>query len=284
MNEQSGGGRLRIGASSHGESRVRLLRIVRHGDRHDPRELTVSVRFEGAFDEAFREGRAEGLVPGEALKRLVHAAARDYGAAEIETFALGLCDRILGGHPRVTRARIEVVEQAWQRLDAGGKPQGRAFTLGGAESKTTAVTSNGRQIAVVSGLDDLLLMRTQGFAPAAEIDPDATDGWQRLLVGVLAARWTYTSGDVTFRPYREGVRAALIDSFSWHESRSVEHALYTMADVVLATYEEIADLTLTFHERPYRAADLFTAGLDNPEDLFVALEEPVGVVEVRVER
>jgi urate oxidase len=277
-------GALRIGASSHGESRLRMLRIVRHGDRDDPRELTVSVRFEGAFDEAFREGHAAGLLPGDSLTRLVHAAARDYGGAEIETFALGLCDRVLGGHPRVTRARVEVAEQAWQRLDAGGRPQGRAFTLGGSEAKTTAVTSNGRQASVVSGLEHLLLMRTQGFAPAAGHAPDAADGLQRLLVGTLAARWTYTAGDVTFRPYRQGVRAALIDTFAWHDSRLIEHALYTMADVVLASYEEIADITLTFHERPYRPADLFTAGLDNPEDLFLAGEEPVGVVEVRVER
>jgi urate oxidase len=280
----SGGGRARIGASSHGESRLRMLRIARRGDRHDPRELTVSVRFEGTFDDAFREGRAEGLLPGEALKGLVHAAARDYGAAEIETFGLGLCDRILGRHPRITRARVEVVEQAWQRLDAGGKPQGRVFTLGGTEARTTAVTSNGRQVAVVSGIEHLLLMRTQGFAPSREAGPDATDGQQRLLVGALAARWTYTTGDVTFRPYRQGVRAALVDTFSWHDSRSVEHALYAMADVVLATYEEIADVALTFEERPYRPVDLFTAGLDNPEDLFVAVEEPLGIVEVRVER
>jgi urate oxidase len=275
---------VRIGASSHGESRLRLLRIARHGDRHDPRELTVAVRFEGTFDEAFREGRAEGLVPAEALKRLVHAAARDYGGAEIETFALGLCDRILTRHPRITRARVEVVEQAWQRLDAGGRPQGRAFTLGGAEARTTAVTSNGREVAVVSGIEHLLLMRTQGFAPTGPTEAGADDGRQRLLVGALAARWTYTSGDVTFRPYRQGVRAALVDTFSWHDSRSVEHALYAMADVVLATYEEIADVTLTFEERPYRPADLFTAGVDNPEDLFVAREEPLGIVEVRVER
>jgi urate oxidase len=283
VREQPGEG-LRIGASSHGESRLRMLRIVRHGDRDDPRELTVAVRFEGSFDEAFREGRTAALLPGEALKRLVHAAARDFGGAEIETFALGVCDRILSGHPRMTRARVEVAEQAWQRLDAGDRPQGRAFTLGGAEAKTTAVTSNGRHVSVVSGLEHLLLMRTQGFAPAVGRPPDAADGLQRLLVGTLAARWTYTTGDVTFRPYRQGVRAALIDTISWHASRSIEHALYTMADVVLASYEEIADVALTFHERPYRPADLFTAGLDNPDDLFLAVDEPVGVVEVRVER
>jgi hypothetical protein len=30
--------------------------------------------------------------------------------------------------------------------------------------------------------------------------------------------------------------------------------------------------------------DLFSAGVENPDDLFVAIEEPVGVIEVTVER
>ena len=48
---------LRIGASSHGESQLRMLRVVRRGDRHDARDLTVACRFEGDFTEAFVEGR-----------------------------------------------------------------------------------------------------------------------------------------------------------------------------------------------------------------------------------
>ena len=37
-------------------------------------------------------------------------------------------------------------------------------------------------------------------------------------------------------------------------------------------------------ERPYRPADLFSAQTENPDELFVAAEEPLGVVEVTVER
>jgi urate oxidase len=129
-------------------------------------------------------------------------------------------------------------------------------------------------------------MRTAGFAPAPRemTDDGTTDGLQRLLVGTLSARWTYSSADVTFRSYRQGVRAAVIETFAWHASRSVQHTLYAMADVVLATYQEIAEMTLALHERPYRPADLFSEGIENPDDLFVALEEPLGVVEVTVER
>ena len=281
---------LRIGASSHGESRLRMLRVVRRGDRHDARDLTVSCRFEGDFSQAFVEGTSPGLLPGEVLKSLVHSAARQDGGAEIERFGLALCERLLTGYPRVTRARVEISEQPWNRVDAGGKAQGQAFVTGTPERRTAAVTSNGTQIAVVSGLESLTIMRTSGLAPVRsrpgdDADPSGRDdGLQRLLVATLAARWTYTSPDVTFDPYRHGVRNAIVETFGCHASRSIQHTLYAIADVVLSSYEEIRDVTLSLQERPYRPVDLFTAAMENPDDLFVAVEEPVGVVEVTVER
>ena len=276
----------RIGSSSHGESSLRMLRVMRRGDRDDPKELSVSCRFEGPFAAAFREGKADGLPPGEALKNLIHRAAREHGASEIEEFGLAICARVLNDHAPVTRARVEITEQTWARLDAGGRAQGQTFIAGSPEMKTAAVTSNGQQIAVVSGVDRLNVMRTAGFAPRKRTasDDGRDDGLQRLLVGQLSSRWSYTSPDVTFRSYRQGVRAAIVETFAWHASRSVHHTLYGIADVVLATYREIADITLAFHERPYRPADLFNAGMENPDDLFISVDEPLGIVEVTVER
>jgi urate oxidase len=281
---------LRIGASSHGESHVRMLRVVRRGDRHDARDLTVACRFEGDFADAFVDGRSAGLLPGEALKSLVHSTARQHASAEIECFGMALCDRLLGGHPRLTRVRVDIVERPWNRLEVAGKPQGQVFLTGPPERRTAAVTSNGQQVAVVSGIEELTIMRTSGLAPprarpGQEADPSGLDdGLQRLLVATLSARWTYTSPDVTFDPYRQGVRAAVVETFGCQASRSIQQTLYGIAGVVLSSYQEIADITLSLHERPYRPADLFSAGLENPDDLFVAVEEPVGVIEVTVER
>jgi urate oxidase len=280
----------RIGASSHGESHLRMLRVVRRGDRHDARDLTVGCRFEGDFADAFVDGKAAGLLPGEALKSLVHATARQHAGAEIERFGLALCERLLGGHPRLTRARVDITERPWNRLEVGGKLQGQAFLAGTPERRTAAITSNGQQVAVVSGIEHLTVMRTSGLAPARsrpgdEADPSGVDdGLQRLLVATLSARWTYTSGDVTFDPYRQGVRAAITEIFGCHASRSVQQTLYGIADVVLSSYQEISDITLSLHERPYRPVDLFDVGVENPDDLFVAIEEPVGVIEITVER
>ena len=276
----------RIGASSHGESKLRMLRVVRRGDRHDPKDFDVTCRFEGDFTAAFTEGRADGLIPGEALKNLVHAVARTDGRGEIEPFGLAVCDRLLSTFPQVTRVRVEIAEQPWRRLELGGKAQGQAFEIGSAERRTTAVTSNGEKIAVVSGIEQLTVMRTSGFRANSRHE-DASgrqDRFQRLLVGTLAARWTYSSPDVTFGPYRQGVRSVIIETFASHASRSVEHTLHAIADVALSSYAEIADITLSMLERPYRPADLFTAGVENPDDLFLVVDEPLGSVEVRVER
>lgn len=263
-----------------------MLRIVRRGDRHDPRDLTVSFRFEGEFASAFVQGQTDGLLPGETIKNIVHKAARRYGAAEIEELALALATQVVERQPRISKVRVEIAEVQWQRLEAGGKTQAQTFVVGSPEERTAIVTSNGKQTSVVSGIDQLTLMRSAGFAPARHTDTDdgASDGLQPLLVGVLSVRWAYTSGDVTFGVYRQAVRNAVFETFAWHASQSVQHVLYAIADVVLSTCEEIAEITLTFHERPYRPADLFAAGTENPDELFVVVDEPVGVVEVTVER
>jgi urate oxidase len=280
----------RIGSSSHGESRLRMLRVVRRGDRHDARDLTVACRFEGDFSAAFVSGDQSGLLPGEALKNLVYSTARQHAGAEIEKFGLALCDRLLTGYKQVTRARVEITEQPWGRLEVGGKAQGQVFLAGTPERRTTAITSNGSQVAVVSGIEQLTIMRTSGFAPdqrrasAADQASGADDGLQRLLVASLSARWTYNSSDVTFDPYRQGVRSAIVETFGCHASRSVHQTLYQIADVVLSSFEEVSDITLSLHERPYRPTDLFSVGVENPDELFVAREEPLGVVEITVER
>lgn len=276
-----------IASSNHGESSVRLLRVVRRGDRHDPHDLTVSCRFEGDFSPAFVEGRTDALLPGEAVKNLVHTTALESGGGEIETLALAISARVLASHPGVTRARIEISERPWHRLEAGGKAQGHAFLSGSSERRAVTVTSNGKQIAVVSGIDNLTVMRTSGFAPPrrANEDPGGRhDSLQRLLVATLSARWTYSSADVTFGPYRQAVRTAIVETLGCHGRQSIQHTLYAIADVVLASVQEIVEITLGAQEHPYRPADLFSAGLVNPDDLFLVLDEPRGVVEVTVER
>ena len=275
----------RIANSRQGESHLRMLRIVRRGDRHDPRDLTIAVHFEGAFTSAFTDGQARGLPPGEAIKNLVHAAARQFGGREIEELGLAIAAQFIEGRRHISRVRVEIHERRWQRLEAGGKAQAQAFVAGSGERRIAVVTTNGEQTSVVGGITDLAVLRTAGFIPKdARRDEDHAEGIQPLLVGSLSARWTYTTGEVTFGVFRQGLRAAVLDTFAWHDSRSVQHALHAVGEVLLSTYQEIAGVTLSFDELPYRPADLFAAGTENPDELFVVVEAPVGVVEITLER
>jgi urate oxidase len=275
-----------IHSSSYGESRLRMLRVMRRGDRHDPKDLTIALRFEGNFGAAFTDGDAAGLLPGETIKNLVHRVARGQEHAVIEELGLAICARVLEQHTSIGLARVELTEQPWARLDAGGKAQGQAFTPSGVERRTASVSSNGTRVSVSAGLENLVLMRTGGFVPVERgkaSDEPTTDGLQRLFIAALSARWSYTSGDIAFGPYRQGVRAAIIETFAWHRGRSVQETLYAIADVVLASYQEISEVTLSLQERPYRPVDLLELALDG-DALFIAHDEPVGVVEITVGR
>jgi urate oxidase len=89
---------------------------------------------------------------------------------------------------------------------------------------------------------------------------------------------------VTFGPYWLGVRQALLDTFSIHDSQSVQHTLYAMAEAVLSAYEEIAEITLTMPNRHHLLVDLSSFKLENRNEIFVATEEPHGVIEATITR
>jgi urate oxidase len=270
-----------IHSSSYGESRLRMLHVRHHGDRHDPKDLTIALRFEGNFAEAFRHGDVAGLPPGEAVKNLVHRVAREQHDVDIERLGLAICERILDQHPTIGLARVELTEAGWARLEPGGKAQGQAFTPAGVERRTAIIASNGSRVSVSSGIENLILLRTGQPTRKKDAENRAVDDGQHLLIATLGARWSYSSGDVSFLLYRQGVRSAIIETFAWHASPSVQQTLYAMAEVILATYAEISVVTLTLQERPYRPVDLLDM---ERNDLFVARDEPIGIVEVTVER
>lgn len=272
-----------VHSTSYGESRLRMLRVVRRGDRHEPRDLTIALRFEGRFDAVFRGEADRSLVPGEAVKNLVHRVVRQERHDTIEDLGLAICDAVLSQHQSIGLARIEISEQPWGRLHVGGKPHGQAFAPAGTGLRTTSISSNGTRVAVSSGVEQMRLLRTAGFSTAGRQDDDQADGLQRLLIAALSVRWSYSSGEIAFGPYREGVHAAIVESFAWHTGRSVQELLYSIADVILATYQEISSVTLSMQEFPYRPVDLLELAVDG-DTLFVARDEPLGVVEIRAER
>jgi len=271
----------------YGKSAIRLFKIVRRGDRHDVSDLAVGVRFEGDFDEAFTDGDNERIVPAEAIRNTVHALAVERTLPSIEDFGLALAGHFLTHHPQVSRVRVELAERRWGRLGVAGRQQGHAFLQGGAERRLATVVSNGDQIAVVAGIDDLPVLKTagatfEGYLADRYTEPELVEG--RILAARLTARWTYARPDVTFGPYWEGVRQLLLDSFVQHTSQSMQHTLYSMADVVLASFDDIAEVTLELPTQEYRPVDLSRFGVKNANEVYLPTSEPDSFVRATVTR
>jgi urate oxidase len=65
---------------------------------------------------------------------------------------------------------------------------------------------------------------------------------------------------------------------------SVQHTLFDMGKAALAAAPEIARITLTMPNLHHLLADLSPFGRDNPNHIFVPIDEPHGYIEATIER
>src|SRR5271168_3934911 len=120
---------IHLGENSYGKSRVRLLRVARQEGRHDIRELTVAIRFEGDFETAHTKGDNRKILPTDTMKNTVYALARQHAVDTAASFCLYLADHFLKHNPQTSRVQIDATETLWTRLPvAGGKSHAYMFT------------------------------------------------------------------------------------------------------------------------------------------------------------
>ena len=272
---------------SYGATQIRLLRVTRRGDRHDLRDLTISVTVEGEVADAFTKGDNEMLLPADSLRNTVNAIARDESLAEIEELGVALARHFMEHQPQFTRVRIELSEHPWTRLPVAGRAQGQAFTASNGERRTATVTSNGTQMSVTAGLQDFAIMKTSGAAFEGYLADQFTTleaASDRVLAVSADATWTYLHDEITFGVFFQGVRQLLIEAFVRQPSRSAEHTAHAMADVVLSSYVDIGDVTVRLRQRSLPLVELTAFGLDNPHVLFRPEESPELTAEVTLSR
>ena len=143
------------------------------------------------------------------------------------------------------------------------------------------------QCAFEPGLENLVILKTTGSAFTGFIKdslttlPESTD---RLFGTALRARWTTLRQRQLSPPCVRRLREILLNVFAKHTSKSVQHTLYAMGEGVLANVPEIEDIELTMPNKHYLLADLSRFGQDNPNEIFVPIDEPHGTIEARLRR
>jgi urate oxidase len=269
----------------YGKSCVRLVKVNRSRDSHELIDLTIDVQLEGAFEPVYVDGDNGPCLATDTMRNTVYALARREVIDRVESFAIRLADHF-GAKPAVTRARITAIEHPWTRLSAGGRPHPHAFLQPGGEHWTVVVTRDAAGISVGAGVANLVVLKTtdSGFAGFPRDSyttlPETAD---RILATSVTAVWSYRPGTTDFAA-RERVRTALLETFAAHDSRSVQHTLYAMADAALAACDDMVDITLTLPNRHHLLVDLTPFGLDNPNEVFVATDQPFGLIEATIRR
>jgi urate oxidase len=279
---------VKLAENRYGKSRVRLVRVKRQSGTHDLREWAVQILLRGDFESCFTDGDNSKILPTDTMKNTVYSLARSSSADCIEGFAKEVAGFLLSRNPQVSAAEITVSECAWDHLAIGGTPHPTTFFQSSCEVQTTAVTqARGGAVKVVSGLENLVILRTAGSAFTGYIKDALTtlpETRDRLFGTAVSANWTYGTDNSAFVKLRPKIRELLLATFAEHQSESVQHTLYAMAQNVLDHVSEVSDIQLTMPNKHCLLVDLSRFGQDNPNEIFVPIDEPHGYIEARVTR
>src|SRR5262245_28999972 len=153
-----------LAETAYGKSSVRLVKLSRRGDRHDLKDLTVAIRFEGDYDQSYTEGDNSGVLPTDTMKNTVYALAAEVPVDEPDAFGLTLARHFLGRNPRLARVRIDMTEHPWGRIIVGNREHGQAFVRHGGESRTATIHGDRTTVTAGAGIRGLVVLESSRSA------------------------------------------------------------------------------------------------------------------------
>ncbi|WP_037303528.1 factor-independent urate hydroxylase [Amycolatopsis orientalis] len=267
-----------LGPNQYGKAEVRLVTVRREGTVHHLKDLTVSTSLRGDLAATHLTGDNADVVATDTQKNTVYAFAKEAPVGEIEDFALRLGRHFVDSFDHISGARILIDEHGWNRISG----HDHAFSQAGSEKRTTAVTVQDGQAWVVSGLDDLVVLKSTGsefhgfprdkYTTLAE----TTD---RILATAVTARWRYQGDGIDWATSHAEVRRILLETFADKHSLSLQQTLYAMGEAVLKEREEVAEVRLSLPNKHHFLVDLSPFGLKNDNEVFYAADRPYGLIE-----
>lgn len=279
---------IQIVDNNYGKARVRLMKVARHGERHELQNLTVKIAFEGDFTEVHTTGDNSLVLPTDTMKNTVYTLAQQtQEIEEIEVFAMRLADYFLTSNPQVKRTIIEIEEHNWTRIFIGGEPHEHSFIKSGDEKRTAIISAARDGATVESGIEDLIVLKTtrSGFVGYIKDQyttlPETTD---RIFATSIKAVWRYANANAATGDAWRDVRQTILETFAEHDSLSVQHTLYAMGEAVLEKFSDITEIAFSLPNIHCLPVDFTRFGLENDNRIFVPTDEPHGLIEARLSR
>jgi len=281
-----------LGPNQYGKSEVRVVRVVRDRPRHELRDVNVSTCLWGDFDAAYVAGDQTRVLPTDSQKNTCFAFAKEHGIDQIEDYALALGRHFVDDIESVAGARIEIEEYAWDRVVVDGREHDHSWTRRGDAVRTAAVTVIGSDAWVVSGLKDLVLLKSTGSEFAGFMHDKYTtlaETHDRVLATSLVARWRWAGVDQAgvdqdWGATHSAIRQTLVERFADVHSLALQQTLWEMGRAVLKTHDAVAEIRLSAPNKHHFIVDLTPFELHNPGEVFHADDRPYGLIQASVTR
>ena len=279
-----------LGMNQYGKAENRVVRIVRDTVRHEIRDLNVSTSLRGDFEAAHTTGDQAAVLPTDTQKNTAFAYAKIHGVDSIEDYAIALGSRLLHATPAASSAQVRVEEYGWDRITVDGAPHDHSFVRRGGAVRTCVVTIGKDDTHVISGVQDLVLLKSTGsefrgflrdeFTTLAEAD-------DRILATSLVARWRHSTPDKDWNASYDAVVSDLLSTFATTYSRALQETLHAMGAAVLDGHPDVAELRFSAPNKHHFLVDFSgfdVPGLTNDGEVFVAADRPYGLIEAQVVR
>jgi urate oxidase len=278
-----------LGHNQYGKAEVRVVRVYRDDDPHQLVDYNVSVTQVGDFDAVHLTGDNANCLTTDAVKNTVNAFAKEHGdeARQPESFALALATHFVEDIEPVSQSRVKVEMYPWARLDHAGRPHPHAFRRDGSFVRTASVTYREGTAWVVSGVRQLVLLKTtdsafSGFYQDGYTTLAPTE--DRVLATEVTAQWWHTDPAPDWQVSFDTALATLTDVFAGHQSLALQNTLYAMGAELLESQPGIGEIRLSMPNKHHFLIDLSPYGLDNPNEVFHADDRPYGLIEGTVRR
>jgi urate oxidase len=279
---------IELGENRYGKSRVRLMKVERDAAQHRVFEWSVEVWLTGDFTSCFLEGDNSAILPTDTMKNTVYSLARSSSAKTIEEFAIELVTYFTATQPQIDGAGASIRSIGWSPIESHAGKHPAAFIQTGPEIATaTATLSRDATAQVISGLDQVTILKTAGSAFSGFRKDKLTtlkETEDRLLGTAMTANWTHLRASADFDDIRARVREALLAIFAGHDSKSLQQTLYAMGKAALGAAPEISEIHLSMPNKHCNLVDLSPFGQDNPNHIFVPIDEPHGDIQATVRR
>jgi urate oxidase len=279
-----------LGDNQYGKAETHVVRITKSGPggkTHEIKDLTVSVALSGDFAASHLTGDNSKVVPTDTQKNTVFAFAKDTPVGEAEDFALRLARHFVSEFASVYRARVSVEEHAWVRITVGRRPHPHAFVRAGAEKRLVTVTCSDDGTWVVSGIDDLVVLKSTGsefWGFPRDRYTTLLETKDRILATTVTARWRHTGAEGDWAESFAETRRVLLETFALKHSLALQQTLYAMGEAALEARPELAEIRLSMQNNHHFTVDLSPFELSNDNEVFYASDRPYGLIEGTVTR